>query len=108
MNNFEPIDRWKNKNLHLRNIEIALEIANGKSGREVGKFYDICRHRVTSIYRILAAKLYERHFKKPYDEAIKDKSCYRHEEIKSFLISYHQDYIEWMTKYSFLKLKILM
>lgn len=96
MKEFEPINRWPSKKLHLRNIEISLEVLNGKTYGEVAGLYGLSRNRIMQIYRVLAAKLYERNFEEPFLTAIYDKKCYRHKDMKSIIRNYYNEYIGWM------------
>lgn len=97
MSDFKPINRWPHQNMHLRNIEMSLEVMKGKTYKEVGKIYNLSANRVMQVCRILAAKLYERYFDIPYLLAFFDKSCYAHKDMKNIVQDYHQKYIAWMT-----------
>lgn len=96
MNGFKPIDRWPSQKIHLRNIEISLEVSAGKSYAAIGLLYGRSRTTIMQIYRILAAKLCERHLGINYHEAVYDKDCYRHKDMQNMLRRYQQDYILWM------------
>lgn len=94
---FTPINRWPKQNLHLRNIEMALEIAGGKTYAEAAKIYKISANRVLQIYRIMAAKLYSIHFNIPYPEVFAGDECYQFKGMKELMRDYHLKYIHWMT-----------
>lgn len=96
MTDFTPINRWPKQQLHLRNIEIGLEVLGRKTYKEVGAIYKLSDNRVMQVYRILAAKLYERHFGIPFSDAVCDSKCYGFEGLKPFMRDYHQQYISWM------------
>ena len=98
MSKFIPIDRWPDKRLHLRNIEITLQVLAGKSYASVGSLFGLTRQRVMTISRILCAKLYERNFGELYSIAVNDKKYYRHKGMKMMVRLYHNEFISWMIK----------
>ena len=102
---FNPINRWPNKNFHLRNIEISLEVLNGKTYREVVKLYNLSCSRVEQVYRVLSAKLCERKFKIDYKVAVYDKKWTRHEDMQKMIQEYHADYVSWMIRNNMEKTK---
>ena len=106
MDDFTPINRWPKQQLHLRNIEIGLEVLGGKTYKEVGAIYKLSENRVMQVFRMLAAKLYARHFGIPFSDAVYDSKCYRFEGLKPFMRDYHQQYIAWMINNKPIKNKI--
>lgn len=95
-NEFKPINRWPKKNLHLRNIEMSLEIVKGKTYREVASLYRLTENRVMQLHRIMVAKIYERYFGIPFARVVDEKECYNHKDMKRMLEEYHRRYISWL------------
>jgi hypothetical protein len=97
MKEFKPINKWPSKKLHLRNIEMALEVLNGRTYQDVARLYYLSSNTVMQVYRVLAAKLHERYFGEPFYIAVRDKKCYEHKDMKNIIRTYHREYISWMT-----------
>ena len=93
---FIPINRYPNKSIHLRNIEMAIESCNGKTDAQVAKLYNLSVSRAMFLCREVKAKMYERYFKVPFSHAFYTKECYTHQDLKELVNKYRQEYINWM------------
>ena len=89
---FKPVFEWKRT--HLRNIDIALMIANGKNYKQTSVIFDIGARRVAMIYRKLMAKLCEKQFNVTYINALHDKKYYNCSERINMLEKYKFDYLK--------------
>ena len=57
MSKLKKINRWPDRNAHIRNIKIGLMVSKGKSCSEVAQKFDLSRNRINQIYRCLMASL---------------------------------------------------
>jgi len=95
---FTPVKRWRLKKNHIRNIEIALYIANGHTFKNAGKLFNISPTRANQIYRILMALLCERYFPwVHFSEAVYDKNYYNHPARLKMILDYKKEYNEWIS-----------
>ncbi len=94
---FTPIKRWKNHEVHLRNISISLHVAEGHTFQETGDKFGISKTRVNQIYRILMALLAERYFPGVnFLEAVYSKAYYNHPARLKMLTDYKMEYVNFM------------
>ena len=95
---FSPIKRWPTTKHHLRNVEICLHVARGLSCKDVGAIYNLCRYRISIIYRILMGYLYSNKYNIPYSEAVNNKKYYYCKESLEMIEKYYESYKKWLNK----------
>lgn len=94
---FKPIPRWRHHETHLRNIEISLYVAQGNTFQKTGEKFNLSKHRVNQIYRILIALLAERYFPGVnFIEAVYSKNYYNHPDRLKMIRDYKMEYINFM------------
>lgn len=91
--NFIPIQKWPDKLKHLKNINIALTVAQGKTFSQTGKIFKISAQNIFQIYRIIMCELCMKKFNLSWDEAMHDKKYYYHENRSEIIQEYKTQYM---------------
>lgn len=87
---YKKIKKWASPYtfFHDRNIIIAYKYAKFGS-RKVANEYNLSLYRISSIYRILMAHLWEQRSGVPWHVAVHDKSLYKSEDNLKMICDYY-------------------
>jgi hypothetical protein len=79
---FQPIDIWRNKSSHLRNIEITIKVLEGKPLKQIASVFNISMGRISKISNEAISYFCER--------------CEYSDEVVEVFKKYRDEYRVWL------------